>query len=81
MSVPQSILDLTPAEKLQLVEDLWNDLAAVPESVPIHQWQQDELTARKERLEAIPESGTSWEIVKQRICHRHSHGDSIATFT
>ena len=36
MNVPQSIFDLTPAEKLQLVEDLWDDLAATPESVPIH---------------------------------------------
>ena len=71
MNVPHSIFDLTPAEKLQLVEDLWDDLAATPESVPIHQWQKDELAARKARLEANPTSGVSWEVVKQRIRHRH----------
>jgi Putative addiction module component len=27
----RSIFDLSPAEKLQLVEDLWDDLAAAPE--------------------------------------------------
>lgn len=65
------LLDLTPAEKLQLVEDLWDDLAATPEAVPTHQWQKDEVAARKTRLEANPTSGVSWEAVKQRIRQRH----------
>ena len=33
-----SIFDLSPAEKLQLVEDLWDDLAGTPEAVPVHGW-------------------------------------------
>jgi hypothetical protein len=37
---PASIFDLSPAEKLQLVEDLWDDLAAVPEMVPVLDWQK-----------------------------------------
>ncbi len=28
-----SLFDLTPPEKLQLVEDLWDDLAAVPSDI------------------------------------------------
>jgi putative addiction module component (TIGR02574 family) len=32
----ESVFDLSPAEKLQLVEDLWDDLAAVPKDVPVH---------------------------------------------
>ncbi|MFO0818279.1 MAG: addiction module protein [Pirellulales bacterium] len=71
MNLPQSIFDLTPAEKLQLVEDLWDDLAATPESIPIHQWQKDEVALRKTRLEAIPASSVFWEAVKQRIRQRH----------
>ncbi len=31
---PPSIFDLSPAEKLQLVEDLWDDLASTPDAVP-----------------------------------------------
>jgi len=31
--------DLRPSEKLQLVEDLWDDLAAAPETVPGDDWQ------------------------------------------
>ena len=42
-----SIFDLSPAEKLQLVEDLWNDLAGTPEAVPVHDWQNRELAPEK----------------------------------
>jgi putative addiction module component (TIGR02574 family) len=35
-----TIFDLSPSEKLQLVEDLWDGLAATPESVPVHEWQK-----------------------------------------
>ena len=45
-----SLFDLTPPEKLQLVEDLWDDLAAVPSDVPVHDWQKEELARRKANL-------------------------------
>ena len=45
-----SIFDLSPAEKLQLVEDLWDDLAATPEVVPVYDWQKQELARRKANL-------------------------------
>ncbi len=52
-----SIFDLSPSEKLQLVEDLRDDLAAVPESVPVHDWQKQELARREANLLKNPESG------------------------
>jgi putative addiction module component (TIGR02574 family) len=61
-----SIFDLSPAEKLQLVEDLWDDLAGTPEAVPLHDWQKQELARRKANLLKNPASGCSWEDVKQR---------------
>ena len=66
-----TIFDLSPAEKLQLVEDLWDDLAASPESVPVHDWQKEELDRRKANLVMNPASGLSWEGVKRRIRERH----------
>jgi putative addiction module component (TIGR02574 family) len=42
-----SIFDLSPSEKLQLVEDLWDHLAAAPETMPVHYWQKHELARRK----------------------------------
>ena len=62
-----SIFDLSPAEKLQLVEYLWDDLAGTPESVPVHEWQKQELARRKANLVKNPTSGLSWEDVKQRV--------------
>lgn len=62
-----SLFDLTPPEKLQLVEDLWDDLAAIPSDVPVHDWQIEELARRKANLLSKPASGVSWQEVKTRI--------------
>jgi putative addiction module component (TIGR02574 family) len=56
-----SVFDLSPAEKLQLVEDLWDDLAATPGAVPVHDWHKQELDRRKANLERNPESAMTWE--------------------
>lgn len=67
----QSVFDLSPAEKLQLVEDLWEDLAATPEAVPVHDWQRAELTRRKANLQRQPAAGLAWEEVQRRVRARH----------
>jgi putative addiction module component (TIGR02574 family) len=66
-----SVFDLSPAEKLQLVEDLWDDLAATPEAVPVHEWQKEELARRKVNLLQNPSSGLNWEEVKRRVRGRY----------
>lgn len=68
-----SIFDQSPTEKLQLVEDIWDDLAATPEAVPIHDWQKQELARRKASLLSNPASGLSWEEVKRRVRSRVFH--------
>lgn len=68
-----SVFDLSPAEKLQLVQDLWDDLAASPENVPVFDWQIEELERRKENLKKNPGSALSWEEVKRRLRSRHEH--------
>ena len=66
-----SIFDLSPPEKLQLVEDIWDDLAATPSEVPVHEWQKKELARRKANLMSNPASGLSWDEVKRRIRSRY----------
>jgi putative addiction module component (TIGR02574 family) len=66
-----SVFDLSATEKLQLVEDIWDDLATTPEDVPIHDWQKQELARRKANLLSKPTSGLSWEEVKQRVRNRY----------
>ena len=68
----ESVFDLSLAEKLQLVEDLWDDIGTAPDSVPLHEWQREELEARKARWQAAPASGLSWEAVKPGIRHRRA---------
>src|ERR1039458_1642022 len=67
-----SIFDLSPSEKLQLVEDMWDDLAAAPEAVPVHDWQKQELVRRKANLQKTPASGLSWEDVKRNVRARYA---------
>jgi len=66
-----SIFDLSPSEKLQLVEDLWDDLAATPEAVPVHDWQKQELARRKANLQRNPASGLTWQEVHRRVRARN----------
>jgi putative addiction module component (TIGR02574 family) len=62
-----SIFDLSPSEKLQLVEDLWDDLAATPDAIPVHAWQKEELDRWKANLVSNPASGLTWEEVQRRV--------------
>jgi putative addiction module component (TIGR02574 family) len=72
MSSATSVFDLSPSEKLQLVEDLWDDLADSQDAVPIHEWQKEEPARRKASLQSHPVSLSSWPEVKQRIRSRYA---------
>ena len=63
----RSVFDLSDSEKLQLVQDLWDDLSTTPESVAVHDWQKRELEARKANLLRNPASEIEWPEVKRRI--------------
>lgn len=62
-----TVFDLSPAEKLQLVEDLWDDLAATPDAVPVHDWQKEELARRKANLLKNPSTGLTWPEIQRRV--------------
>jgi putative addiction module component (TIGR02574 family) len=66
-----SVFDLTPSEKLQLVQDLWDDLAATPSDVPLPDWQVEELDRRKANLTNNPASGLGWDEAKRRVRRHH----------
>jgi putative addiction module component (TIGR02574 family) len=67
----ESIFELTLSEKLQLVEDLWDDIASNPEDVPVHDWQKEELARRKQNLLSNPSSALSWEEIQRRVRSRY----------
>ncbi len=62
---------LSRAEKLQLVEDLWDEIAATPAAIAVLDWQKQELARRKAEYLQNPAISNSWEDVKARISQRH----------
>ena len=58
---------LSVPERVQLVEDLWDSIARSNAEIPIPQWQKKELTRRKQNYLRNPDSGRTWEEVKQDI--------------
>ena len=65
------LFKLGRAERLQLVEDLWDSL--VDEDLPdaVQDCTRDELRRRRERFLEQPDSGSTWEEVKQRARVQH----------
>ena len=52
MSSQLQIDQLTLAEKLEIMEELWADLSARADGVPIPQWHKDVLNAREQLIES-----------------------------
>jgi putative addiction module component (TIGR02574 family) len=54
------------AERIQLVEDLWDSIAQDETHACVSEEKRDELRRRKMRFLAHPASGRTWEQVKQQ---------------
>jgi putative addiction module component (TIGR02574 family) len=59
--------NLTPEERIQLAEDLWDSLAENPESVRLTEAQAEELDRRVEAYEQDRDPGRPWNEVLRRI--------------
>ena len=64
------IASLTPEERLSLLEELWDSLAAGPEALPITPAQRVELDRRLDDLDAEGPVGIPWDEVLRRIRDR-----------
>ncbi len=59
---------LSLAERVQLVEDLWDSIArSHAEDLPVPEWQNVELERRKREYLRNPDSAKSWAEVKRSI--------------
>ncbi len=61
------ITQLSAAERIQLVEDIWDTIAAEPEAIALTEAQKQELDQRLDDYHANPQAGSSWQEVRQRI--------------
>jgi putative addiction module component (TIGR02574 family) len=71
MSKPAlNIGELSPEERLRLIEELWDSLSEQPGTVPLTKPQREELDRRLDDLERSGPEGISWEQVLQQIRSR-----------
>ena len=66
---------LTSAEKLLLVSELWDDLAAHPTEVPVSRERIAELDRRMEEYRRDPSQVTTWEAIQRRILGKTIEGE------
>ena len=69
-SLAADIVKLDPAERLDLLEQLWDSLAVTPGALPLTNGQREELDRRLDDLDAEGPSGIPWDEVMQRIRSR-----------
>ena len=67
MKAIQELRSLLVAERIQLVEDLWDSIAEDSGSLPLTDSQLAELDLRLDYFEAALGAGDSWEEVKRKL--------------
>lgn len=60
----KDILKLSVLERVQLAEEIWDSIAADPESLPVTDAQKRELDLRRDAHADDPASTRSWEEVR-----------------
>ena len=58
---------LSVAERIHLVEDIWDTIATETAEIPVTAAQKNELDRRLEAYAQNSEGGSSWQQVKTRI--------------
>ena len=67
----EDLFKLSPAERIQLAEDLWDSVAADPQSLPpLTQEQIAEIDRRLAEHARDPSSSISWEELRARLWSR-----------
>ena len=65
------LFELSCAERLQLVEDLWDSIAKEADQIPVPDWQIEEVERIRLKAEQNPETLENWESARQWIIQNH----------
>lgn len=63
---------LSVAERIQLVEDIWDGIAEAPASLLLTDAQRGELDQRLDAQANSPKEGISWTELKAKILQKNS---------
>ncbi|HVJ83503.1 MAG TPA: addiction module protein [Planctomycetia bacterium] len=58
---------MTIAEKLDLLEAVWDSLCSNPAEIPSPEWHADVLARRRERLDSGASQVSDWSDAKRRL--------------
>lgn len=68
----KELFELSTAERLELVEELWDSIAAesTDDPFPLTAAQREELDRRARKLDEHPERARPWDEVRKRLWAR-----------
>ena len=61
------ILELPVQERIQLVELIWESIAAFPQAIAVSPELKSDLNARLVEFERDPEAGYAWDQIKAQL--------------
>ena len=61
------IFELSVAERIQIVEDIWDSIGNAPEEVSLTESEKEELDKRLESYRQNPDEGIEWETLKKNL--------------
>ena len=72
MAIPVIPLnEMTPEEKVQTMEAIWENLSANPEAIESPAWHEEELRVRESQVASGEAKFVDWEKAKEEI-RRHT---------
>jgi hypothetical protein len=72
MSTQFQLDQMTVAEKLRIMEELWEDLRTRAGAVPMPQWHKDLLDEREQLIANGEAQFSDWETARDRITRQTS---------
>ena len=61
------IFELSVAEKIQIVEDIWDSISNAPEELTLSEAEKSELDKRLESYKQNRNEGIEWETLKKNL--------------
>lgn len=62
----KDILGLSIAERIELIGEIWDSMAAAPEDIALTEAQKAELDRRLDAYQQNPTAGSPWPVVRSR---------------
>ena len=66
----KELFQLSTAEKIELVEELWDSIPEEDEALALTAEQREDLDRRLAEADADPDGGVPWEEARERIRQR-----------